>query len=363
VSDYSRIVARGLAAAGDEVRVYAPPRRGRVEPDDPGISVRRLPGWFGPRSLVLLERLLGKRPRPDRILVQYVPHAFGFKAMNLPFALWVATRLRRVAPVWAMFHEVAFPFRWRPVTHALLGAATRRMAHLVAGAADRVFVSVPAWGHLLKRVCPRAKSAEWLPVPCNVATDADPVAVHAVRARFATAGEYLLGHFGTFGTPVTELLDPASAEVLRLVPDAALLLFGRGSCEFRARFVAAHPALTARVHAAGELSPVAVAAHLRACDLLLQPFPDGVTSRRGSTMAGLANAVAVATNLGPLTEAVWAGGGVAVAPTPNPTALANLAAALLVDPGTRAEFARRGNSLYRNTFALEHTIARLQGTM
>ena len=92
VSDYTRLVARGLAAAGDGVRVYAPPSRGTMVPDDPGVAVCRLPGRFGPRSLLVLERLLAEHPRPDRVLVQYVPHAFGFKAMNLPFAKWIATR-------------------------------------------------------------------------------------------------------------------------------------------------------------------------------------------------------------------------------------------------------------------------------
>ncbi len=362
VSDYTQLIACGLAAAGDEVRVYAPPRRGSVDPDDLGVAVHRLPGRFGPRSLVLLERLLAKYPRPDRILVQYVPHAFGYKAMNLPFALWVATRLRRVAPVWVMFHEVVFPFRWRPVTHALLGTATRVMARLLAGAADRVFVSVPAWGPLLKRYCPRAKPAEWLPVPCNVGTDADPIAVAAVRARFAPADCSLVGHFGTFGPLIADLLVPAVVELLRLAPAAAVLLIGRGSDRCRERLIAAHPDFAMRIHATGELHLSELPAHLRACELLLQPFPDGISSRRTSAMAGLANGVPVATNLGVLSEPLWAGGAVAVVSSPNPVALANLAAAMLVDSMTRAELGLRGRALYRDTFAPGHTIAQLRGT-
>src|SRR5262249_5603390 len=153
-SDYTRIVARGLAAAGDDVRVYAPPCRGPADPADSGVGVHRLPGRFGPRSLLALAQLLARSPRPDRVVVHYVPHAFGFKAMNLPFALWVSCRLRRIAPVWVMFHEVVFPFRWRPPTHALLGSVTRVMARLIAGAAERVFVSIPAWESLLTRLCP-----------------------------------------------------------------------------------------------------------------------------------------------------------------------------------------------------------------
>jgi glycosyltransferase involved in cell wall biosynthesis len=78
-------------------------------------------------------------------------------------------------------------------------------------------------------------------------------------------------------------------------------------------------------------------------------------------MAGLANGVPVVTNLGPLSEPVWAGGAVAAAPEPDPSAVAALAADLANDPKARAELGRRGANLYRETFALEQTIARLRG--
>ena len=89
VSDYTRLVAEGLAAVGDEVAVYAPPQSLGPDPAAPGVRVRRLPDRFGLRGLRWLDRELA-RDRPDRVLVQYVPHAFGLKAMNLPFAAWVA---------------------------------------------------------------------------------------------------------------------------------------------------------------------------------------------------------------------------------------------------------------------------------
>jgi glycosyltransferase involved in cell wall biosynthesis len=360
VSDYTRLVAHGLAAAGDSVRVFAPPQRGKGEAADPGVAVHRLPGRFGPRSLAELEQLLLREPRPDRILVQYVPHAFGFKAMNLPFALWVAKRFRRAAPVWVMFHEVVFPFRWWPVTHAVLGAVTRVMARLVAGAADRVFVSIPGWIPHLNRVCPRAKPAEWLPVPCTLDANPDPAAVAAARERFKPERGFLVGHFGTFGAPVAGLVVPAAAELLGLSSGVTLLFVGRGSDRFREDFAAAHPDFAERVFATGELPPDAVSAHLRACDLLLQPFPDGVSSRRTSAMAGLANGVPVVTNLGKLSEPLWPGGAVAAAPGPDPAELARLAAWLLAGPAVRANLGRRGSVLYRDTFSLEHTVARLR---
>src|ERR1700682_5498496 len=93
VSDYSRVVARGLAAAGDKVDVYAPKTPG-VDPNDESVVVHRLPGHFGPRALAELSRSLGRR-KNERLLIQYVPHAFGFKAMNLHFCLWLYAHTRR----------------------------------------------------------------------------------------------------------------------------------------------------------------------------------------------------------------------------------------------------------------------------
>ncbi len=102
VSDYSRVVARGLAAAGDTVHVYAPEFPENDSPED-GITIRRLPGHFGPRALAQLSRVPGRRPG-DRILVQYVPHAFGFKAINLPFCLWLFVHCRKFGGATVMFH-------------------------------------------------------------------------------------------------------------------------------------------------------------------------------------------------------------------------------------------------------------------
>jgi glycosyltransferase involved in cell wall biosynthesis len=358
VSDYTRLVARGLADAGDSVRVYTP--AGANAPvRDPGVEVLQLPGRFGPRSLAALDRLLLARPRADRILVQYVPQAFGWKGMNVALAVWLAARAPRIAPVWVMFHEVATPFAWRPVKHAVLGAATRAMARLVAGAADRVLVSIPAWGGFLKRLCPRGRSPEWLPVPCTLDTNTSPTAIAAARARVAP-GSPLVGHFGTFGDLVAALLAPTLTELVRLAPAVAVLLIGRGSERFAEQFLAVKPELRGRVVATGELPADEVAAHLRACDVLVQPFLDGISSRRTTAMAGLATGASVATNLGYLSEPVWNQGAVATVPTPDPAALARLAASLLDDRAAREELGRRALALYRDTFALKNTILRLR---
>jgi glycosyltransferase involved in cell wall biosynthesis len=360
VSDYSRLIARELVRAGDAVQVFAPPPRSKPEQEETGVRVHRLPGRFGARSLRRLRSELEAQPRPDRCLVQYVPHAFGFKAMNLPFAMWVALRLRRIAPVWVMFHEVASTMPKWPPRHTLLGVVTRLMARNVAGAAERVFVSIPAWATLLKRLAPRAKAAEWLPVPCNVATSAEPAAIATIRERYLPRGGLLVGHFGTFGGPITDILTPTAIELLGLVSEASMLMIGRGSGPYRAQIVASHPELAGRVHATGELGGAEVAAALRACDVVLQPYPDGISARRGSAMAAIANGLPVVTNLGALSEPLWAEGAVSAAPGPDPMAMARLAAGLLCDPHARTELGHRAVELYRAMFSVERTIARLR---
>jgi glycosyltransferase involved in cell wall biosynthesis len=350
VGDYTRQVAAGLAAAGDAVTVYAPRCDGETPADD-GVAVRRLSDHFGPRGLLALDAALARRP--DRVLVQYVPHAYGWKAMNLPFAAWVAGRAGRAAPVWVMFHEVALPFGRRPA-HAALAAAHAVMARLVAGAADRVFVSVPGWAPLLRRFAPRAKPAEWLPVPSNV-----PAAAGCVPRA---AGGFVIGHFGTYGPAVAPLLEPALARLLAGPTPRSAVLVGRGAGGFRAGLLDRHPALAGRLTAVGELPAADVARHLRSCDVLLQPYIDGISSRRGTAMAGLANGVPVVSNLGAGSEPLWAAAGcVGLAPTPDPVAVAAAAEAVLALPADRrAEMGRAGADLYRARFSLENTVRALR---
>lgn len=353
VSDYTRLVAGGLAAAGDRVTVFAPPC---VPPDatDTGVTVVRLPDHFRRRGRGVATERMTAEP-PDRILVQYVPHAFGLKGMNLPFAWWVAT-LRQIAPVWVTFHEVAFPFVRRPLKHNLLAWVTRLMARRVAAAADRVFVTIPAWGETLRAIAPRGRAAEWLPVPSTLPTTAHPQAVADVRAKLPAGG--VVGHFGTYGKLVADLLEPALGQVLRVQGNRIALLIGRDGVGFRDGFESRHPELAGRVVATGELPADATATHIAACDVLVQPYPDGVSSRRTSAMAGLALGVPLVTNRGVLTEPVWAAN-TGVTLVDEVARLAEQVGRLLDDPQRQAlgESARRW---YAERFALERTIAMLR---
>ena len=362
VSDYTRLIAAGLVAAGDTVTVYAPAHAG-PGPVDPGVTVHRLPDHFGPHGLLHLDAQLRMNPRPHRILIQYVPHAFGWKAMNLAFTTWVAHRARGIAPVWVMFHEVMFGGgRKGSIRHALLTKVTRQMARQLARTAERVFVSIPAWSQILQRIAYSARPGEWLPVPSNFPAIAEPSRIAAVRSTLPGGGS-VIGHFGRFGGMNASLLLSLFVMLLRRSENRYGLFIGRGSQQFRDGFAAAHPDLASRVTATGELPADEASSYIAACDLLVQPYPDGISSRRGSAMAGLALGVPTVTNSGFLSEPIWGtdSAGVSVVGSAEPGALAAAAEDLLaLSSHERAQRGQAAACWYRSQFAPELTIARLR---
>jgi glycosyltransferase involved in cell wall biosynthesis len=361
VSDYTRLVASELAQAGDEVHVWASSCL-EPTPGDEGVHVHRLSGDFGLRSLSALSAQLKKFPAPHRLLVQYVPQAFGWKGMNLPFCLWL--RSRRRDSVWVMFHEVYFPLRWKQsLSHNILGAVTRLMASLVSSAAKRKFVSIPAWIPLLESGGAKESTVSWLPVPSSIPVINDAAGIAAVRARYAPEGDgYLIGHFGTYGRDISEMLKGVVPPLLSKRTDCAVLLLGRGGEIVRDDLTGQHPDLKKRVHATGALSAEDISLTLSACDVLIQPFVDGVSSRRTSLMAGLAHGLPVVTTTGFLTESVWAESlAVALLRVEDFEGMVAAADSLLDDATARARLGAAASALYQERFDVRHTISALRG--
>jgi glycosyltransferase involved in cell wall biosynthesis len=360
VSDHTWQVAGGLARAGCAVHVWAPGARQDNAPPE-GVTVHRLPEGFGWRGLQRLERELARLPGPKRLLVQYVPQAFGYRAMNVPFALWLARR--RGEEVWTYFHEVSFPWGWnRPWRHNVLGATHRVMAALVLARTDRVFVSTSWWRELLHKP-PRRAPIEWLPVPSNLPTQPPASAVEAAWASLRTGPEnVLLGHLGTYGDLIVGMLEEVLPELLRRDARRLAVLAGRGSTRFAEQLTHRSPELTGRVRALGGRPGEELAATLKACDVLLQPYPDGLSTRRGSAMAGLGLGVPLVSNTGPATEAVWQdSGALALAREPTGAAVREAAERLLSAPETWPALGQRAAEFYTENFSLTHTLDVLLG--
>jgi glycosyltransferase involved in cell wall biosynthesis len=359
VSDYTRQVAEGLAHIGDEVHVWCP--RGNDGSRVGALHIHPQLGSIRPRDLRRLDDLLAPFPAPRRLLVQWVPHGYGYHSMNLGFCLWLARRARRGDEVELMVHEPYLEFRRGPVRHALMACVHRVMTVVLLAAARKVWISIPAWERLLRPYAlGRTVPMQWLPVPGCVA-HASAASATAVRLKYVADGRHLLGHFGSYGAAVTSLLLERLPSIMESASRPSLLLLGAGSEQFRAALISRQPSWNARVHAVGYLSAPDLSSHIAACDLFLQPYPDGITSRRTSAMACLSRGRPVITTSGHLTEPLWAeSGAVAMADVTDSAGFASAAADLLARDEARLALGTRGQQLYAERFSVMQVINALR---
>jgi glycosyltransferase involved in cell wall biosynthesis len=357
VGDYTAALAGALADAGDAVHVWTP--AAQASSTARGVTVHVLPDAFGSASTAAMTAAW--TDAPGVVLLQYVAHALGARGANLPFCRWFSRQRRHVADLRVMVHEPYFYFTpsrpWAPGN--ALAIVQRLMARQVVGAASRVYFSTDTWSRYLRF----AVRPVTLPIPSSIpaAASADAVARARRAASNGDGAAPLVGHFGTYGAHVGGELTALLPALVERLPEVRIALVGDGGAAFVDRLRAAHPRVAARIWASGRLEATAVAATLGACDLLLQPYPDGITTRRTSVMAGLRNGVAVVTTRGALTEQVWdATGAVAMAGAGDVRAQVELAASLLADARARAALGARGAAVYTERFSMEHTIAVLR---
>lgn len=355
VGDHSALIGRGLAKRGCAVHVWQP---NASEQAAANLHVHAI-GSFGLRGLQLLERSLNALPTPRILLVQYVPNAFGWRGANLPFCRWLLRRSRSGDDVRIFFHEPYFYFARQSLRRNLLAAVQRIMAWLLLRAARRVYVSNPAWEGLLRPYAPRRSlSMKWLPIPSTIPCidNADAIA----DLRRSVSARWKVGHFGSFNDNIAPFLTDSLRELLRREPDVVVKLLGSGA-DRHARMIAQDcPELSARVLVIGRVSAEEISAHLQTLDLAIQPYPDGVSSRRTSAMACLANGVPTLSTVGEWTEPTWFGDqGIKMTPAGDAAAFVFAAQGLVHDEAARRTLAEAGRKLYRRCFALEHTLDNL----
>ncbi len=356
VGDYSAIVASELASAHQCVHVWT---RGRKVPAlESGVTVHRTAGRFSPADLSRLGRELDAMPEPRRLLVQWTPHSFGLRSLNVYLSawLWKRAKFNRDA-VELMVHEPFVEFRNGSMRQNAAAVVHRLMMAMLLDAASKVWIAIPAWERTLKRWSFGKHSGfEWLPVPSNLEARSASKSVLSVHLGLAPKRQALVGHFGSFRPDITRLLEPA-LETLLESKTIDVLLAGSGSLEFRARLIARLPHLARRVIATGAQAAPRLAAHLSDCDMLLQPYPDGISTRRGSAMAALSLGLPLITNLGRLSEHFWPGtGAIYIAPSTSAADLKTAVMNLLPDCDRRYQLGRSARDLYRKRFDVRHTV-------
>jgi hypothetical protein len=325
VSDYTAVVARALADAGEDVHVWT----GGCEPAAPAgdrVTVHRSLGTFDRRSLADAGVALDTFPAPRRLLVQWVPHAYGRSSMNLAFCLWVWRRVRGHGDVLdVMVHEPFLRFGFG-LKQTVAAAVHRVMVSVLMRAASRIYVGTTTWEPLCRPYAKRV-AFTWTPVPSGIARTAGAEAAGVVRAALAVG----------------------------------LLLIGAGGDDTRTSIISENPRLAARVHATGAVPPGEVSRYLRACDLVLQPYHDGICGRRSGAMAALSHGCAMITTDGDFTEPIWReSGAVRLVPAGNIDRLAAAVVAVAGDAEERTRLSERATALYDRWFDVRHTVAAIR---
>lgn len=357
VSDYSEHVAHGLRAAGDEVHVWCPASNG-PRPE----WVHQIPGGMSVKSLTQLGDALDQFPKPHRLLVQWVPHGYGYHSMNLPFCIWLWWRARRGDRVEIMVHEAFLFFlegNWKQDAVALVH---RLMMIILLQAASQVWMATPSWEKHLKRYTLGRKAAfAWLPIMSNIPVSSTLKSNLEIRANPVSFGTKLVGHFGTYGKNISQILERISLKLLSRRPDVVLFLIGRSSETFRERLIQINPAFADRIVSSGHLDGEAISRNLRACDLLIQPYHDGATARRGSLLAGLAQGAAIVTTLGPRTEPFWRESqAVVLVPVEQEDLFVLETEHLLGDPAEMIRLRKASWCLYEQYFDTAHGVRMLR---
>jgi glycosyltransferase involved in cell wall biosynthesis len=356
VSDYTRQVAEGLARIGDEVHVWCP--RAMAASTVARLHVHPELGSIRPGDLRRLDSHLKRFPGPRRLLVQWVPHGFGYHSMNVWFCLWLAKRAWHGDEIELMVHEPFLELRRGPVRHVLMALVHRVMTVVLLAAARRVWVSIPAWEALLRPYAlGRQIPIGWLPVPSCINSEVDAGPAAGVRSSYARAGQMLLGHFGSYGFSVTSLLEERLRTLMGGPFTPSLLLLGAGSDRFREELLVRHPVWAERVHAAGYVPQHELGAYIAACDVFLQPYPDGITSRRTSAMTCLSLGRPVVTTTGRLTEPLWAQtGAVVLTDVTDRAAFASAVDDLLSRDEVRRAVGLRGQRVYDEHFSVARVV-------
>lgn len=363
VSDYCASVAAGLAAAGDEVHVWCPAASGSPQ-DVAGVHVHAIGGSWARADRDRIDAALDAIPGDKRLLLQWVPHAFGARSMNVGFCRWMRRRAGAGDTLDVMVHEPGLGIGEGALRHHAAAAVHRVMLALLLNRARRVWIAIPAWAERLRPFAfgRRELTFWWLPIPSTIPVAGTREAVSQLRADTLVRSDGLIvGHFSTYPPDVRKALRATLPALLAGMPEIQVQLLGRGGEAAAAELRASLGLNASRVRAAGELSAVSLSRHLQACDLLLQPYADGASSRRTTLMAALAHGVPVVTTLGRLSEDFWRDSkAIAAVPAGDLPAAARAVHDLVSRPEQRRLLGTAARATYEARFSLPRVIQALR---
>jgi glycosyltransferase involved in cell wall biosynthesis len=351
IGDHTVQIARRIARS-DRVRVLT----AQSDPAPiPGVEIipsfSIAPPW-GIRSVA--DAILSDPP--DWLIVQFNQFSYGRWGLN-PFLPLTLRRIRQEAPsvriAW-MAHEDFVPAS--SPKFALMRLWQKAQFIALGRVSDAIFFSIEPW---VKKYGP------WFP---DTPTHHNPIGSNmpyveadasVVRTKHDISNDaFVLGFFGTLRARLIGHIEAAMDRIRAAArkggkPDPVLLSVGPDGADLKAQLP------DHQVIDAGRLAAEDVSRHLQAMDLHLTPFIDGVSTRRGSFMAGLQHGVPTLGTHGPLTDEILVradGDAVRLCSIDDPSAYGHAAVALFGAPDLRHRLGEHGQRLYRHHFDFDVSV-------
>jgi glycosyltransferase involved in cell wall biosynthesis len=354
IGDYTARLAASLRGAGIQVGILT--AGGTPVPGEVGVA-RSIPGW-GLRGLPAIARAI-RAARPDLIHIQYQAGAFAGRGGIILLARWL--RLRRRIPVVVTFHDRCVPYLF-PKAGLVRAVALNDLAR---SAVATIATNGDDWAtfNADKSI---AQHLHLIPIGSNIVA-LEPAQSgdgrSATRAALGVAPQTtVIAYFGLISASkgLDLLLDAVARAADQLADFRLLLIGGTASATDREAFGESGDlagALRARgleqlTTITGALPAAAVAAHLAAADVVILPYRDGASWRRGSLLAALAAGVPTITTVpqrgydaGGRLPSLDDGLHAALVPANDPAALAAALVRLASDPAARARLATGGRAV------------------
>ncbi len=240
----------------------------------------------------------------DALLLQYNPFGWGRRgwAPDLVRAIAQFRRERPDVRLGVMFHETYMMNPgWR--SWVMRQYQRRQFYHLV-DLADVSFFSTEKWADEQRKRRPNSEIVH-APVGSNL-PDSNESREEARRRLCIQADALVCGVFGgNHPTRMVSWIQTAVEEISKVLTkdnvNVVLLHVGRESLPWRA-------SSSCNIRSAGGLPAQMAANVIASMDLLINPFRDGVSTRRGSIIAALQQSVPVLSTHGQSTDSFWLSG-------------------------------------------------------
>ena len=306
-------------------------------------------GW--PNALRNLERH-AERWRGAVVLIQYT--ALGWSSRGFP---WEVPRVLRVlksagAHVGLVFHDVE-PYAGSRMVDSLRRSAQVRTMRAILSKADFAVFTVPLERISWLKVAPR--NAAFIPVGANLPIPS-AVAVGIRENMTPTIGVFSITG-GQPGARETEVILAAVRHASQTLGKLHLSVFGRCADLREADLKSGLKDLPVEFSVEGVVSAERVVQKLSACDVLLF-VRGGISSRRGSAIAGIACGLPVIAYSGSETAPPITDAGVVLVAADQPGQLDASLVRVLSDADYRSDLAARSRAIFQAHFAWPSIAAR-----